>query len=127
MPPPESQLKERQESHILAFAQGIRGQEQVREWSLLIFQELLLFCRYLDSFGKTRIFLNNQGPLMSDSFFGFISLEYSQDGHVYGQCSRCENRTGLWDRGSLLRRGNNAGPFSQKACTMAMTVTLPSP
>lgn len=37
------------------------------------------------------------------------------------------DRTGLWDRGGLLRRGNNAGPFSWKACTMAMTVTLPLP
>lgn len=34
---------------------------------------------------------------------------------------------GLWDRGGLLRRGNNTGPFSWKPFIMAMIVTVPSP
>lgn len=37
------------------------------------------------------------------------------------------DRTGSWDRGGLLRRGNNASPFSWKAFIMATIVTLPSP
>ena len=37
------------------------------------------------------------------------------------------DRPGSWDRGGLLRRGNDASPFSWKAFIMATIVTLPSP